>query len=64
MSAAIVTPAYDQLGEAIERLVRGERDPDAMRAACERMDKMREELRARIGTVDVAVDLIREARSP
>ena len=39
-----------------------QRDPEMVRKACERMDRMREELRARIGTVDVAVDLIRDAR--
>lgn len=39
-----------------------QRDPEMVRKACERMDKMREELRARIGTVDVAVELIRDAR--
>jgi hypothetical protein len=58
------TVAYEELRQAIERLIRGERDPEVMRRACERMDRMREELRARIGTVEMAVDLIREARDP
>ncbi|HZN36835.1 MAG TPA: hypothetical protein VFB80_23560 [Pirellulaceae bacterium] len=51
-----------RLQETIDRLIRGERDPEAMRKACEEMDAAREELRRRIGTVDVAVDLIRDAR--
>jgi hypothetical protein len=62
METATTAEAYKELQEAIDRLIRGERDPEAMRKACERMDQMREELRARIGTVEVAVDLIRDAR--
>ena len=33
-----------------------------MRKACERMDRMREELRRLHGEMNVAVDLIREGR--
>jgi hypothetical protein len=55
--------AMKELQEAVDRLVKGERDPEAMRQACERMDQMREELRKRIGTVEIAVDLIRDARN-
>jgi hypothetical protein len=40
----------------------GARDPDVMRGACERMDRMREELRRQIGELNVAADLIREVR--
>jgi len=64
MQTATEPEAYKELQEAIDRLIRGERDPEAMRKACERMDQMREELRARIGTVEMAVDLIRDARDP
>lgn len=56
--------AFEELQATIVRLVQGRRDPEAMRKACERMDRMREELRARIGTVELAVDLIRDARNP
>ncbi|MEX2286943.1 MAG: hypothetical protein WD648_07635 [Planctomycetaceae bacterium] len=56
--------AMKELQEAVDRLVRGERDPDAMRRACERMDQMREALRERVGTTDLAVELIRDARNP
>ena len=55
---------YDELRLVIDRVIRGQRDPEAMRLACERMDRMREELRARIGTVEMAVELIRDARNP
>lgn len=33
-----------------------------MREGAERMDRMREELRKRIGIVNVAVELVRDAR--
>lgn len=64
METAIASEAYKELQEAVDRLIRGERDPEAMHKACERMDQMREELRARIGIVEMAVDLIRDARDP
>jgi len=47
---------------AIDRALEGVRDPDSMRQAAERMDRMREEMRARVGTVNLAVPLIRETR--
>jgi hypothetical protein len=51
-----------ELRAATERAARGVHDPDLMRRACERMDRMREELRRRVGDLDVAADLIREGR--
>ena len=56
--------AKRQLDDAIERLMKGVRDPEAASRACERMDHEREELRKKIGTIEVAVDLIRDARNP
>src|SRR5690348_1897218 len=56
--------AKREVDEAVERLLKGVRDPDAARRACERMDREREELRKKIGTIEVAVDLIRDARNP
>lgn len=51
------------LEELIGKLMRGEpRDPEAMRLACERMDRMREETFERVGLLDVAVPFIRELR--
>jgi hypothetical protein len=47
---------------AIDRVMRNARDPDYMRHAAERMDTMREEMRKRVGDVDMAVPLIRETR--
>ncbi len=51
-----------ELEQAIENAMKGIRDPAAMRRAAERMDRMREEMRQRVGVVDLAVELIREAR--
>ncbi len=47
---------------AVDRALKGVRDPVAMRQASERMDRMREEMRERVGNVDLAVSLIRVTR--
>lgn len=64
MSTTETIPAdvMAELRAATERAARGVRDTEAMRRAYERMDRMREELRQRTGELDVAFDLIREAR--
>lgn len=51
-----------QLEDLIARMMKGERDPEAAKKSRERMDHMREETRRRVGTVDVAVDFVRELR--
>ncbi len=51
-----------ELEAAVRRAMSGERDPEAMRRACERMDRMREENRNRFGVQEIAVALIREGR--
>ncbi len=63
MSTGITTELVHELQETLERAVNGVRDPEEMRQARDEMNRMREELRQRIGTVDVAVDLIRDARN-
>lgn len=50
------------LEEACRYAASGVRDPDVMRRACERMDRMREELRTQHGEMNVAADLVREVR--
>lgn len=52
-----------QLRQTLDDLVNGIRRPEKMRAACERMDQMHEENRKLLGEQNIAVDLIREARS-
>ncbi len=57
-------PSIDQeLDDILAKLVKGERrDPEVVRLACERMDRMREEIQRRIGIVDIAIPAIRELR--
>ena len=51
-----------ELQHAAEQAARGIRDPEEMERACERMDRMREQMRREHGETNVAVELIREAR--
>ena len=51
----------------LEDVLKGaRRPPDAasMAKACKEMDRMREQTRKKLGELDVAVELIREARNP
>ncbi len=64
IDTAISAESMARMQEAADNAAKGIRDPEAMRKACEEMDQMREELRRRIGTVDVAVDFVRDARNP
>jgi hypothetical protein len=61
-AAGIPSEADAELQEVIRRAMSGVRDPEEMRKACERMDRMREEVRAREGVLDIAVPAIRELR--
>jgi hypothetical protein len=61
-AAGIPEEVKAQLREALDDLMKGIRRPDKMKAACERMDRMREENRKLFGEQNVAVDLIRETR--
>ena len=47
---------------AIERAMKGFRDSQAMDEAAREMDEGREEIRSRMGELNIAVDLIREGR--
>ena len=51
-----------QLRQTLDDLVKGIRRPDKMKAACERMDRMREENRKLFGEQNLAVELVRETR--
>jgi hypothetical protein len=63
MSISFPTTDADNLARSLERVATKKRDPERMRKAIEEMDRSREETRKKIGTVDVAVDLIRDARN-
>ena len=56
------TESGRKLQETLDRVSKGIRDPEAARLARERMDREREEMRQRIGTVDVVVPILRELR--
>lgn len=52
-----------EIQRALECAATGSRDPAEMHQARSEMNRMRDELRKKIGVVDVAVDLIRDARN-
>jgi hypothetical protein len=62
LSDALENDATRELRDTIEPLMNGVRDPDVVRRAYQRMDRMREKLDERLGIVYVAVELIRKAR--
>jgi hypothetical protein len=47
---------------AVAQAMSGKRDPEAMRRAAERMDRMREETFRKYGLLDIGVPAIRELR--
>jgi hypothetical protein len=51
-----------ELDKTVANAIQGGRDPDAMAHAAERMDRMREEMRRRVGEGEWAVPLARETR--
>jgi hypothetical protein len=50
------------LQRVIERVMRGERDREDMRRACESMDRISEEIYRKHGVLDIGVPAIREFR--
>jgi hypothetical protein len=52
-----------ELQKILADAAKGNREPEKMRVACAEMDRLREELRQKIGTVEVAVELIRAGRN-
>ena len=51
-----------QMEETARKALTGQRDPEAMRHACERMDRMREEIRKKHGLLNVGTPAIRQLR--
>ncbi len=51
-----------RMQEVADKAAKGIRDPEAMRKACESMDKISEEVRRRHGVVDIGTPAIRECR--
>jgi hypothetical protein len=48
--------------ETLDDLAKGIRRPEKMQAACDRMDRLREENRQLFGEQNLAVELIRQTR--
>src|SRR5262249_49783890 len=61
-SAAITPELLAEMQAACQRAMKGSRDPEAIRVACERMDRMREETYRMHGLLDIAVPTIRALR--
>jgi hypothetical protein len=53
---------FAQLEKALQNAAKGVRDPKIAEKACKDMDRMRRQLRKKVGALEVAVDLIRETR--
>jgi hypothetical protein len=51
-----------EMQEAVRVAFSNVRDPEAMKRACERMDRISEEIRKEHGLLDIAVPSIRELR--
>lgn len=63
MSTVESSPNIDrELETAIANAISGVRDPEAMRKAAERMDRVREEIRRMHGILDIGVPAIRALR--
>jgi hypothetical protein len=60
--ASIPEKVKAQLRQTLDDLVKGIRHPDRMKAACQPMDRMREENRKLFGEQNIAVGLMRETR--
>jgi DNA-directed RNA polymerase subunit F len=51
-----------ELQQAAENAAKGISDPEEAKKACEEMDQIREQIRARHGILDIGVPAIRELR--
>jgi hypothetical protein len=51
-----------EIQAALDDIAKGIRRPDKIKAACEHMDRIREENRKLFGESDIAVELIRQTR--
>jgi hypothetical protein len=56
------TVELDDLERVVQNLINGVRDPDEMDEGAKEMDEGREEIRQRLGDLELAVEMIRESR--
>ena len=62
IDTSITAEAMAELQLAADLAQKGIRDPKVFKDACERMDRMREELLRKYGVLDIGVKAIRELR--
>jgi hypothetical protein len=62
IETSISTDVMTLLHEAAEKAAKGITDREAMRKACEEMDRISEEVRRRNGVLDIGVPTIRALR--
>jgi hypothetical protein len=62
MSIELSPGMSQEIQEAMQRLLSGVHDPQIMQRACERMDRIREEIRQKHGVLEIGVPAIRELR--
>jgi hypothetical protein len=63
-STAIPPDLAAEFQDAVNDLAKGVRRPEKVEAACQRMDRLREENRRLFGEQDIAVELVRQTRNP
>jgi hypothetical protein len=61
-TVGISAKLLSELEAAVANATKGILDSDLAKKACNEMDRMREEMRKKTGILDVAVELVREAR--
>lgn len=61
-SAGIPPDLAVELDEALRNAMTGNCDAEAMQQACDEQDRLREELRRKVGELNVTVKLVREVR--
>jgi hypothetical protein len=61
-AAGIPPDLAAEFQEALDDLAKGIRRPEKMQAACERMDRLREQNRQVFGEQNIAVELVRQTR--
>ena len=61
-SNSLTSELLAAMRQAGQKALSNVRDREAMKRACDRMDRMREEIRKKHGTLDIGVPAIRELR--
>ena len=62
-AAGVPHELWGEVEQSIQSALSNVRDPEAMRAAAERMDQLSEQIRKRQGVLNVVVPILREMRN-